>query len=92
MCITLDLGGMFSSCFQICIQEMFVDYQVNNNKHFRQENTSLLMKIVAMIKKTTKNVMYIAITLNLKILFSISVVHIQRHPVTMYDTRHIKRI
>ena len=23
---------------------MFVDYQVNNNKHFRQENTSLLMQ------------------------------------------------
>ena len=44
MCITLDLGRIFSFCFQICIQEMFIDYQVNNNKHFRQENTSLLMK------------------------------------------------
>ena len=49
---TLDLGGTFLFCFQICIQEMFIDYQVNNNKHFRQENTSLLMINMAMIKKT----------------------------------------
>ena len=68
MCITLDLGGIFSFCFQISIQEMFVDYQVNNNKHFRQDNTSLLMTNCSHDKKTTKNVMYMAITLNLKIL------------------------
>ena len=71
---------------------MCIDYQVNNNKHFRQENTSLLMTNCGHDKKTTKNVMHMAITLNLKILYSISAVHIQRHPVTMYDTRHIKRI
>ena len=72
---------------------MFIDYLVNNNnQHFRQENTSLLIKIVAMMIKTTKHVMYMAITLNLKILFTFSVVHIQRHHVTMHDTRHIKRI
>ena len=68
MCITLDLGGIFSFCFQISIQEMFVDYQVNNNKHFCQDNTSLLMTNCGNDKKTTKNVMYMAITLNLKIL------------------------
>ena len=43
-------------------------------------------------KTNYQNVMYMAITLNLKMLYSISVVHIQRHPVTMYDTRHIKPI
>ena len=93
MCITLDLGGLFSFCLQICIQEMFIDYQVNNNKHFRQENTSLLMNNCGHDKKTTKSVMYMAITLNLfEDVVLISVVHIQRHPVTMYDTIHIRRI
>ena len=71
---------------------MLIDYQVNNNKHFRQENTSLLMKNCGHDKKNYQTCNVHGYNLNLKIVYSISNVHIQRHPVTMYDTRHMKRI
>ena len=42
--------------------------------------------MVAIIKKTTTNVIYMAINLNLITFYSISAVYIQMHPISMFDT------
>ena len=48
-------------------------------------NTLPSIKSAAMIKKTTKNVIEMAITLNLMIVCSISGLYIQGHPIPGFD-------
>ena len=54
VCITLDLGGIFSFCFQICIQQMFTEWPLLFINILFKWIRDHRCEIVAMIKKIPK--------------------------------------
>ena len=63
---------------------MFTDWRISSYQHFIV-NTLPSMKKYGHVKKNTKNVIKMAITLNLMIVCSISGLYIQGHPIPGFD-------